>query len=77
MKDAWVDEVLILDATILDQLGTEQVNPLAIRRVRYLAFVATVAAEQLSVRGYIEVDRPFVALQMVPGPFARLDVISS
>jgi hypothetical protein len=70
MKDARIDEVLFLDASILDQLRTEEVDPLAVGRVRYLAFVATVAAEQLSIRGYIEVDRPLVALRVVPGSFA-------
>src|SRR5437764_11547517 len=69
-------EVLILNATIRNQFRTEEINPLAVRSMRHLPFIAAIAAEQLSVPGHIEVDRPLVALQMIPGSRTCLDVVA-
>ncbi len=76
MQYARVDEALVDNAAVLNQLGTEEVNPLPFGRVSYLPFVSTVAAEELSIGGNIEVDRPLVALQVVLRPFTGLDVIA-
>ena len=69
-------KALVLDAAVRDQLGAEQIDPLAILGARHLARVAAVAAEQLAVARDVEVNRPLVALQVIPRPLARIDAVS-
>src|SRR5439155_17711141 len=75
-ENAGVDQRLVRDAAVWSQLGTKQVEPLSIRGVSDLALIAAVAAEELAIVRHIEVDRPLVALQMVPSPFTIHDVVA-
>lgn len=74
-QDARLDEALILDAAIRQELGTKQVDPLAVGGARHLSGIAAVAAEQRAVARNIEVNRPLVALEVIPGPLAGFDVV--
>jgi hypothetical protein len=76
VQHAGRDEIFPNGPAVRDQFRTEQIDPLAVRRMRHLAFVAAVAAEQLAVEGHVEVDRPLVPLQVIPGPRARLHVVA-
>ena len=58
-----MNEILILDAPVLDQLRMKEVDPLAIGGMRNLSWVAAIPAEKRAILGYIEVNRPLVALQ--------------
>src|ERR1019366_7232996 len=71
-----LDEALVVVTLVADQLGAEEINPCAVRSARHLSGVAAIAAEQLPVARHVEVNGPLVALQVVPGPLARLDVVA-
>src|SRR5207253_9278372 len=71
-----VHERFVFDPAILDGFGAEQVDPFTVRRVRDLSFIAAIAAEKFSIARYVEVNRPLVPLQVIPGSLAIFDVIA-
>src|SRR5215469_14049328 len=44
--------------------------------MRHLPFGGPLPAEELSIARHVEMDRPLVAVQMIPGPFSRVDVVA-
>ena len=48
-----------------DHLGMEELDPLAVGSLGYLAGVAAVAGEHVEVLGQVEVNGPVVALHVV------------
>lgn len=75
MKDAGIDNTLLGGAVVLDQFRPEEVNPLAAGSMGHLLLDPAVSAEELAVASYVEVDRPLVAREVVPGSFTRLQVV--
>jgi len=49
---------------------------LAVGRVRHLAGITTIAAEQRAITRDVEVDRPFVTLEVIPGSMFRVQVVT-
>ena len=76
VQDPGIDKGLVGDAAVLDQFRPKQVNPLSIGGMRHLVLVTAVTAEQLSIARYVEMDRPLVALEMIPGSFSGIDVVA-
>src|ERR1700679_1582501 len=58
----------------LDQLGMEELDPLAVGGAGHLAGIAAVAGEEREVLGEVEVNRPLVALHVVGDTLAGLEV---
>ena len=54
----------------------EELDPLAILGVGHLARIAAVAAEEDEVLGEVEMNRPLVALHVVGGALAGLEVVA-
>ena len=75
-KNSRLDKRFVVNALIFDQLRPEQVDPLAVLGARNLTRIAAVATEQFSVNGDVEVNRPFVALQVIPRAGPRLNGIA-
>ena len=61
---------------VADHVRVEELDPLAVRCVGDLAGVAAVAGEEVEVFGEVEVNRPLVALHVVGGALAGLEVVA-
>ncbi len=59
-----------------DHVWVEELDPLAVGGFGHLAGVAAVAGEEVEVLGEVEVNRPLVALHVVGGAFAGLEVVA-
>ena len=80
VEEAGVDQAVgirRLDAGhIRHALGPEQVDPLTIGRARHHFAVAAVSREQGPVGRHVEVHRPFIALQVIPGALPRRNLVA-
>src|SRR5215831_16694365 len=76
VQDAGVDKILVGHAAIRYQFRPEQIDPPAVWRMRDLPRIAAITAEEAAVARHVEMDRPLVALEMIPGAFSRADVVA-
>ena len=76
IEDAGLDQALVDDVTVVQRQGMKQLDPFAVGSPGDLARVTAVAAEKTFVGGDIEVDRPGVAIHVVPAAFAGVDVVA-
>src|SRR5208282_204377 len=84
-----VDEVLGVEDTGLpkiravervrgdrEQMRMEKLDPFAIFGARHLSRIAAVVAEDVEILGQVEVDAPVVALHMIGGALAGLELVT-
>src|SRR5450759_5619544 len=65
-EHAGLHEFLLVELALeLDGFRTEEIDPLPVFGLGHLPGVAAIAREQFAVSGDVEVNRPFVALQVI------------
>ena len=78
MEDAGLPEGGLVERAFgaADHVRMEELDPLAVRGLRDLAGIAAVAGEEVEVFGEVEVNGPLVALHVIGGALAGLEVIA-
>src|SRR5579875_2673090 len=73
-----LEEVRIVECAVgRHKVRMEQLDPLAVRSLRHLSGIATIATEEVKILREIEVDRPVIALHVEGRALAILEIVAS
>src|SRR5882762_2803536 len=75
-KCDWSSDVCSSDLFAGDELGMEELDPLAVGGLGNLTGIAAVAGEEVEVLGKVEVNRPLIALHVVRDAAVGVEVVA-